>query len=487
MRRSAIILVILAVIIGGTLFTYRITAQEKEPPPPDYAVIKVEKGNLISTVSATGTIEPEDEVTLVFKGVGRVAEVLVSEGQAVQADQVLARLETDDLDLAQAQAEVGLAISQAQLAKLQAGADEIDIQAAEANVQSAQAALESAKVAVTSAEAAYADLVAGPSADERQTLAATLERARIIRDQAQAAYDEVSHLPQVGLLPQSTQLQQATVDYEVAAANFRVATASPKQSQLAGARAQIAQAKAGVAQAEAALAGAQSSLERLLKGASAEDLIIAEAQVTQAELAVQQARLTAENVELVAPIDGVISQLNIKPGELTSGALPAAIITNIDRFHIDIGVDEIDIAKLREGQPVEVSLDALPEADLTGHVDRIAPTPTALAGIVSYAVTVVIDETDTPLRSGLSATASIITEELKNVVVVPNRTIQIDRTSGRAYVEKLVGGTPTKTEIQLGSRNETQSQVTDGLKAGDELAIRSGTGLDALRSNFFGQ
>jgi multidrug efflux pump subunit AcrA (membrane-fusion protein) len=128
----------------------------------------------------------------------------------------------------------------------------------------------------------------------------------------------------------------------------------------------------------------------------------------------------------------------------------------------------------------------LPDAQLLGHVDSIAPTPTNTGGTVSYDVSVVIDEADTPLRSGLSATASIITQELNDVVLIPNRSIQIDRSTGRAYVEKLVDGVPTRTEVQLGARNEQFSQVISGLSEGDVLAIRSGSGLDRLRSTMFG-
>lgn len=487
MKRIAIIAVVLAVVIGGALLTYRFTAEAKEPPPPDYETVAVDKGNLVSTVSATGTTEPEAEVALLFRTPGRVEEVTVTKGQEIKAGDLVARLDTDDLKLSLAQAQNGLAIAQAQLAKLVAGAAQSELAAAEAGVQSSTAAVDSAQAALASARAAYDDLQAGPSADELQAAKATLERARIVRDQAQAAYDRVAGDPNIGMLPQSLQLQQATVDYETAAANYRVATAAAKDSQLAAARAQIAQAEAAVAQGEASLASAQSNLQRLQEGAKPEDLAVAEAQVTQAQLGVQQAQLALENVELRAPIDGVVSQLNVKPGEIATQAAPAAVVTDISRFHINAEVDEIDIAKLVEGQPVDIILDSAPEALIKGHVDYIAPTPTSLGNVVSYEVMIVIDDSDRPLRSGLSATANIITEELNDIVVIPNRAIQIDRTSGRAYVEKLVGGVPTRTEIQMGARNEQQSQVLSGVEASDVLAIRSTGALDRFGGGFFGQ
>ena len=486
MRRPIVILAVIVLVAGGSFLLYRYTNQAKEPPPPDYDVVRVERSNLTSTVSATGTMEPEDEVSLVFRGAGRVNDVQAREGDTVTANQVLATLDTTDLALALAQAETGLTISQAQLEKLKTPVDEVDLVAARAAITSAEAGVESAKAALTSAQASYDAMVAGASSDERQAAVATLERARIIRDQAQSAYDQVAHLPNIGMLPQSAQLQQATVDYETASANYRIATAGASASQLAAARAQIAQAKASQAQAEAALANARASLEKLEKGIGEQDLAIAEAQVRQSEISIEQSRLNASNSQLISPIAGTITQVNISAGELPNAARPAVVVTDLSQFHLNILVDEIDIGKVSEGQPVTIVLDAKPEALISGHVDQIAPTPSNTGGVTAYKVTVVVDGADTALRSGLSATASIITEELNGIALAPNRAIQIDRTSGRAFVEKLVNGVPTQTEVELGARNDQYSQIISGVEPGDELVIRTGTGLDRLRSTMFG-
>ena len=108
MRRIIIVVVVLAVVLGGSWLLYQATAQEKEPPPPDYEIYTVSTGDLSSTVSATGSIEPIDEANLTFKGTGRVAEVGVEVGDQVRAGDVLARLETDELLLALEQAQIGL-------------------------------------------------------------------------------------------------------------------------------------------------------------------------------------------------------------------------------------------------------------------------------------------------------------------------------------------------------------------------------------------
>lgn len=458
MRRAMTIFVILAAIVGGSIFGYQIFAQERAAANPSYETYVVGRGTLISMVSATGSIEPEQRVDLAFKSAGRVAEVYVKVGDPVKAGQVLATLETTDLKLALAQAEATLRINQARLEQARKGPNESEIAAAKAQLESAQAA--------------YRQLLAGPSEDERRAAMAAVERARAALEQAQAAYDQVAHMPNVGMLPQSLQLRDATIELERAEAQYRITTAPPTEAQIAQAQAQIAQA--------------QANLDRLLKGPSAEEIEIAEAQVAQAQAAVEQARLALENATLTAPFDGVVAAVNIRPGEVANNALAAIVLIDPSRFHIDVKVDEVDIGHVKEGQSVEVRLDALPEAKIAGHIERIAPIAQATGGVVSYDVTIVIEPTEAPLRAGMTATANIVTTELKDVLVVPNRFIRIDRENNKTYVEKVVDNIPVRVEIAVGARNEQFSQVLRGLEEGDVLALREVSGREQLRQSMFG-
>jgi HlyD family secretion protein len=455
MKRFLIITVVLVVVVGGSLYGYEVLGQAKEPPPPDYDTMVVQRGTVVSTVSATGSIEPEARVVLSFKSAGRVTEVLVEQGERVQAGDLLAHLEDAELRLALAQAEVGVTISKAQLEKAQVEPNASDLAAAEA--------------ALASAQAAYRELLKGPGEDELAMANGNVERARLARDQAQAAYDLVSHLPNVGMLPQSLQLQQATLEYELAQVNYRLSTRGATDAQLMAAQAQVAQA--------------QASLDRLRQGLSDEDLSIAEAQVRQAEVAVEQARLTLEGTRLVAPHDGVVTAVNVRAGELTAG-MPAFEMTDLSRFHITVNVDEIDIGALDVGQEATVSLDALPDAEISGRVTSIAPTANLATGVISYQVRIDLDPTAARLRAGMSATASIITARADGALIVPNRLIQVDRANDRAFVERVEDGLPVRVEIRMGMRNEQQSEVTAGLQEGDVLAIRQASSLDRLREAF---
>ena len=149
---------------------------------------------------------------------------------------------------------------------------------------------------------------------------------------AQEAYDKVKDMPNVGMFPQSIQLQQATITYETAQAQYRVSARGANQAQLAGAQAQIAQA--------------QATIDKLQRGPSASQLEIAQAGVDQAQLAVEQAQRRLENARIEAPSDGVVTAVNIVAGSLAQPVTAAIQISDISRFHIDVLVDEADIASI---------------------------------------------------------------------------------------------------------------------------------------------
>ena len=106
-----------------------------------------------------------------------------------------------------------------------------------------------------------------------------------------------------------------------------------------------------------------------------------------------------------------------------------------------------------------------------GSVARIAPTARETAGVVSYIVTVEVDPTDAPLRAGMNSVVNVITEIRDGVLVIPNRMIRIDRSTGRSYVNVLRGDQAFEVEIITGLRSDLESEVLQGLNEGDVLVI----------------
>ena len=212
MKRLLFTLVALLIIgaagwFGFQRFQERRAALDEEP---SYETVAVERGSISSTVSATGSIEPEAEVALSFRASGRVEQVLVSVGQPVEAGQLLAQLDVADASLALEQADVSLQISRAQLDKLEKPPSESDIIAAQANVTVAQASVASSEAALASAQASYRQLLAGASPEEIAVQESQVRQAAVNVRQAQSAYDVVKHRPNAGELPQAVQLEQTT-------------------------------------------------------------------------------------------------------------------------------------------------------------------------------------------------------------------------------------------------------------------------------------
>lgn len=163
--------------------------------------IQVTQGTVVATVNATGYVEPNDSVPVSFLAQGRVAEVLVSEGERVEADQVLARLDSADADLAVRAAEAQLASATAQLAALKAAASASDVAAAEAQLTGAQAARDALPNAATDAQVAAADaqvaqaqaqldrLTTGASSAQLAAAEAQVDQAQIGVEQAKMQRD----------------------------------------------------------------------------------------------------------------------------------------------------------------------------------------------------------------------------------------------------------------------------------------------------------
>jgi multidrug efflux pump subunit AcrA (membrane-fusion protein) len=128
----------------------------------------------------------------------------------------------------------------------------------------------------------------------------------------------------------------------------------------------------------------------------------------------------------------------------------------------------------------------LPDEEIAGYVEAIAPTASSAdGGVVSYVVTVAIEPTDALLRPGMSANTTITTARKENGLIVPNRYIQIDRESGKMYIERLEeDGLTSRVEIETGMRDELSSEVVAGLEEGDTLVLRSLSGRERLERTF---
>jgi len=522
MRRGIVIALILFVIVGGTIAGYILL----NPAPydiaqdPDMEVLDIGRDTILTSVNAIGRIDPVHEAEVNFEIGGVVEEILAQEGQSVQAGDTLARLRTDELSLSVEAAQADLSRAQAQLQQLLDAATDEDLASARAELRSAELQLEklyepadatdieAARLALESAQAALDEVLDGKDENEVTVAAASLRKAEVALKEAQWAYDRVAYVGEVGALPQASQLQQATIDYETAKANYLLAVKDPNNAEVASAQAKAAEAQSNlskllegpdemdVAIAQARVAQARAALAKLEVGARDSELAAARSVVSTAEVGLKQAKLNYDRADLRSPMAGSISEINVKVGESalarTSDALTEAafVVADLSAYFIKIEVDELDIGRVALGQPAAIFIDAIPNVAFEGHISEMAPAPLAsTSGIVAYEVTISLDTYDSRLLPGMTADATVETERLEDILVIPNRAVSIDRASGLpvAYVEKLdEQGQPVQTEIELGLRNDEVSEVVSGLEEGDQVVILEQSRREQLQRVFQG-
>ncbi len=484
-------------------------------------------GDLSSGTTATGQVEARRTAQLTLASSGTVADVAVQVGDGVAAGDVLLQLDTTDLERAVANAEQSLIIQEANLATLLAPPAAADVASAEASLASAQAQLDDLLAGPTAAEragaetdveAAQADVAAastrlynlsnGASAAELQAAQIALDQAQVAATQAVEQHttilatiqggefpadqlEDAEAAARAGVLQSEAQLAAAQETYNnllngdpnnlaTAQASLAVAVA---QRDLAQAQFDLMMAPAAasqIASAEASVVQAQATLDRLQRGPTTAQLTSAEVQVENARISLERAQINLANATLVAPFAGVITAVNVQPGELASGILVEMFDSN--SLEVVLSVDEVDLSQISVGQETVVTLETWPDEEIAGTVATIAPASANEAGssLVTFPVYVSLGATELPIRVGMTANAELELARREGVLLVPNAAIQVDRTTGTysvILVQTNEQGLPLyeTVEVTIGLRDSDHTEVSSGIQAGDELLIPATT------------
>ena len=131
---------------------------------------------------------------------------------------------------------------------------------------------------------------------------------------------------------------------------------------------------------------------------------------------------------------------------------------------------EVDVSKIKLGQDVALTLDALNGVNLTGKVTQIAYVGTTTSGVVNYPVIISLpNATESGVKVGMTANVAITVDQRQGVLLVPNRAI---KTQGRQKVVQVQTATDVQTKVvTVGLPNDNQSEVLTGLNEGDAVVI----------------
>jgi len=218
---------------------------------------------------------------------------------------------------------------------------------------------------------------------------------------------------------------------------------------------------------EIALSQAKSDYAVLIAPIAEVDLASAQAQLTSAAINVDKAKYNIEQATLISPIDGVVSMLNYKQGDIIlsdSTAKSMATIINNDTLYVEVNIEEGDISKIKVGQKANVTFDAIDGLTLEGSVTFISLTSvTNSNGIVTYLVRVAVPKaSESQVREGMTASVEFITAEALNVLDVPVTAVR--NIGGKPSVEMVNGQI---VNVTTGFTDGKKVEIISGLKEGD--------------------
>jgi len=299
------------------------------------------------TIIAEGRVEPISYAEIAFNASGVVSEVPVKEGESVKKGQLLIRL-----------------------------GDELDTNYAAAQLE------------LVSSQKAWDDLVNSRDADFAQAAIDLKDK----KEEFNKADDYLIYLKNEQKVPQTQNkvyLIQNQKGYEYRYKTISFKGPAPQDW--------IIEAENDMALKKAAMDEAQRTYDRLKDGPDADQLPLLEARLNAAK-----ARLAAFEVE--APFDGVVAQLNAKTGSSINAGQTAVTIADMSSWTVvTTDVTEIDVVKLKEGQSVVVTLDAIPDLEMKGKILSIGQTYSQNQGDIVYEVTVVLTDTNPAMRWGMTA------------------------------------------------------------------------------------
>jgi HlyD family secretion protein len=348
-----------------------------------YRLTAVDRGSIVASVRATGTLNPVTTVLVGSQLSGQVVEILADYNTPVKQGQVVARLYAEQI-------------------KSRRDAAQADLAQAKADRETKIAQVDKAKSALQRAEAFAADLAAQRDRARAQLIDAqrNLERQTTLNARAVGA---------------QTALEQAETQVTI------------QKAVLASAEAQIASNKAEVVGLKADISLAEAGLK------SADALIL------QRHAKLKDIEIDLARTEIRSPVDGVVVKRDIELGQTVAASLSAPTLFTIaqDLREIDIhaNIDEADVGRLKPDQPVSFTVNAYPDRTFRGILRMVRLGAQTVQNVVTYTAVIAVQNRDHALLPGMTANLQIITDEREDVLRIPNAALRF-RPSGIVAVAR---------------------------------------------------
>jgi len=448
-----ILAIVLLLAAGGGYVAYTryfALALADEPPEPTLETATVTRGDIVITADGSGELVPAAELELAFRTGGVLDEILVEVADQVQEGDVLARLETDDLERAVAEADVEVQLAQLELAEVREGPSD-------AESADARAALRDAQVELALAQDAY-----------ERTLDSNLDA---IVDSRKVEFDWwVGYYQGQKGKYEEGHLSQADHDWAMAA---MIAAEGRWQEAINQARAEEVQAANRVTQAQNGVYQAQENLELLESEPLTDTLVRAELDVDQALMAREEALADLEAAQLYAPFDGIVMDIAAIVGEQVGANAPILTLADLQEPLLRFWLEETDMSSAVVGNPVNVVFEALPDDTFTGEIIRVDPVLVTVDNTSAVQVWASLDlgAREVNLLSGMTAEVEVIAAEARNALLVPVEALREMSSGNYAVFVVKPDGELEMRPVEVGLMDFTYAEILDGLELGDVVSV----------------
>lgn len=242
-------------------------------------------------------------------------------------------------------------------------------------------------------------------------------------------------------------------------------------SDLLGVRNTIKVSSDNIRNAERDIAFYREKVLDIFAGADSPEVERARIEVEQARLDVQDTLVQISDRSVTAPIDGIVTSIDAKVGELVTVGTPVASVISNNTYQVSANLTESDLAKVALGAPAEIQLDSYSrDAVFTAVVSSIDPAETIIDGVPVYQITLQFIDEDERIKSGLTADVVIRGDRRDDVFAVPQRAV-IQRSQGR-FVQILRGDEVVEQPVKTGLRgSDGNIEITDGLVGGEQVIV----------------
>lgn len=445
------------VLVIGATTTYTIVNRETSKQDIAALTVPVEVKDVTVRISASGKVQPVQSVNISPKNSGTLVELYVEQGDKVSQGQIIAKMDSADIQARIAEARANLAQNQAQLDQVLAGNRPQEIAQAKARLAQAEAQLAQARAGNRPQEIAQA-------------------QAQVDAAQAKAKYTSEQLKRYQSLYQQGAEKKQL-LDQAISEDNAAKASLQEAQKRLS--LQQIGTRSEEISQKEAAVAESRAALQLSQAGYRPEEIAQRKAAVAAAKAKLQTEQVNLNNTIIRAPFSGIVTQKYANVGAYvtpttsassSASATSSSVVAVARGLEVLASVPEADIGRIKQGQQVEIVADAYPDQVFKGHVRLIAPEAVKEEGVTLFQIRVSIDTGRDKLRSGLNVDMTFLGDKVQDALLVP--TVAIVTEKGNTGV--LIPDAKNKPQfhpITIGAQIKDQTQILEGLQGGDRIFL----------------